>query len=101
MIVNTMIQQKCQYYLRYLHDNQYTDKLFDKSRKTTYSLDTYLIMYFQFQKSGVSYEIFYDIINLKASLGINNYPKKTALTDFKHKLAKYKINETIHNNHIT
>ena len=86
--------------MQYIAANNLTDKLFDPNRKSTYTLDTYLHIYFLFQKSGVSYDIFYEIFNYAASLETNNYPKKTALNTFKTKLADLNIHNLIHTEHI-
>lgn len=97
---NSVITDKCIFYMQYIVANNLTDKIFDPNRKSTYTLDNYLHTYFLFQKSGVSYEIFYEIFNYAASLGTNNYPKRTALNTFKTKLADLNIHNLIHTEHI-
>jgi hypothetical protein len=83
MKLNNLISQKCQYYIDYINSNDFKNKLCDPNKPAKYDLAIYLHIYFLFQKSGTSYDIFYDIFEYAALLGPNNYPKRTALHTFK------------------
>lgn len=102
MVYNSVIPQKCVYYINYINNNGLYDKLFDPSKNSVHCLNTYLTLYFLFQKSGVSYDLFYEIIKYGVTIGSNNdnYPKKTALHTFKNKLSKLNLHNIIHNEHI-
>lgn len=101
MKLNNLISQKCQYYTDYINSNDLKDKLCDPNKPAKYNLDTYFHVYLLFQKSGVSYDIFFEIFEYAASLGPNNYPKRTALHTFKAKLSKLNLHKKIHDENIT
>jgi hypothetical protein len=100
MSYKSIILRKCVYYNNYIINNGLIDKLFDPSKKVTYNLNSYLHIYFLFQKSGLSYDMFYEIFNYANSLDTNNYPKKSSLHEFKKKLSKLDLHHTIHDEHI-
>jgi hypothetical protein len=97
---NSIVADKCKFYMQYIVDNNLEDKLFDPNKKMSYNLDTYLYMYFLFQKSGVSYNIFYEILIFGTIFKDTDYPKKSSLNTFKSKLANLNIHHLIHNDHI-
>jgi hypothetical protein len=100
MPYNSIISQKCLYYNNYITNNNLTDKLFDPSKKATYDLNSYLHIYFLFHKSGLSYNMFYEIFDYANSFDTNNYPKKSCLHNFKKKLSKLDLHHTIHDQYI-
>lgn len=100
MSYKSIIPAKCAYYFDYINNNGLTDKLIEPSKKSTYSIESYLSIYFYFQMSGLSYNRFYELMKYATSIGPNGYPKKTALHEFKSKLSKLKIHENIHSSHI-
>jgi hypothetical protein len=100
MPYKTVVPQKCKYYVNYITDNDLTDKLFDPSKSKKYTIPTYLYMYFLFQKSGLSFDCFYEIFNYASSVNPNDVPKRSALVEFKKKLSKLNIHEDIHNKYV-
>src|ERR1700722_5291826 len=100
MPYKTVIPQKCEYYNNYITSNNLTDKLFDPSKSKKYTIPTYLYMYFLFQKSGLSFDCFYEIFNYASSVNHNDVPKRSALVEFKKKLSNLHIHEDIHNKYV-
>jgi len=100
MKYKSIISQKSEYYNDYIIANNIAHKLFDPSKHSKYDLKTYLDIYFLFQKSGLSYAVFYDIFKYANSLDSDNYPKKSCLHEFKNKLARLDLHRTIHNDHL-
>lgn len=100
MPYNTVIPAKCEFYEKYINENKLNDELFDPKRKQTFKLLKYLQVYFYFQKSGISYELFYELADFFSSLDHKDYPKRAALNTFKLKFAKLNIHEMIHTKNI-
>jgi len=96
-LYNSIIGKKCIYYADYINSHNLQDKLIDPSKKSKYTSDEYLYMYFLFHESGISFTKFYKIIEYAISLEGKDYPKKSCLHEFKTKLAKLNVNEDIIN----
>jgi len=100
MKYKNLIANKVKYYDDFINHNNITDQLIDPVKRSKYSIHNYLYMYFLFQKSNLSYDIFYEIFDYAVSIGSNNYPKRTALHTFKVKLSKLKLHKKIHEKNI-
>ena len=94
------IKDKCVKYVEYIETNGLIDHFFDPSRPAKYSIDNYVHTYLLFQKSGLSYELFFELASFFTSTGISNVPKKTALFAFKSKMADLNIHQDIHNKYV-
>ena len=97
MPYNSIIHDKCQYYIDYINKNNLADSIFDQYKKRTYTNDNYLYMYFLFHDTGLSYDKFYKIFDYATQLNGKKYPKKSCLHNFKKKVANININESIIN----
>ena len=91
---------KSEIIVNYITDNNLSDKIIDSSRSSKYSISEYHNIYQLFQKSGCSYDTFYEIINYSIK-NPNNIPKRTALHTYKSKLSKLNINKNIYDKWIT
>jgi len=86
--------------ITYITDNNLTNKLIDSSRPSKYSISDYHNIYQLFQKSGCSYDTFYEIINYSIN-NPNKIPKRTALHTYKSKLSKLNINKNMYDKWIS
>jgi hypothetical protein len=100
MPCNSIISEKCEYYKQYILNNNLYCILFDPFMPNKYSLDVYLNIYFLFQKTGISLDMFYELFDYASYIGSGNYPKRTSLHTFKNKISKIEIHKAIHHEYI-
>ncbi len=78
--INERTYKKVKMYTKYINDNNLEHKIFDPVKKRLFTTELYLTLYFTFEKIGVSYNLFYELLSLGYELGKNNinFPKHSA-----------------------
>ena len=96
MKLKNLISKKTSHYSDYIKNNNI--KIYNDY--TTYNLESYLQIYFLFQSSGLSFNMFFELASFFYEKGCekNDFPKKTSLFMFKQKMATLEINKLIHLN---